>query len=107
LRDSTMTIVGIDDRWSAALALRTPWPPLRQFTVDSALGAVGTAAVAARPLGDSAGGALIGRHGTILLDSGTAFSGHFTVATGGDSGGVTLSGRFVDVRADTSGCATP
>lgn len=106
-RDSVLTIISIGSRWSAVIGMRTTWPPIRQFTADTAVGGIGTAAVAARIVNDSASPAFISRSGTLELDSADVLSGRFTVETGRDSGVVSLSGRFQGLRRDSTGCAAP
>jgi hypothetical protein len=105
-RDSLLSIVGADDAWSAALALRTVWPSERHFTLDTLSGGIGTAVVAARPILDSVGIALRSRSGIIDLDRGALLAGHFTAEAGHDSTRVTLSGRFEGMKPDTNGCAS-
>ena len=103
-RDSTLTIISIGSRWSAVIGMRTTWPPVRRFTVDTAIGLIGTAAVAARAVNDSAPPALISRSGTLELDTTEVLSGRFTVETGRESTLVGLSGRFLGLRRDSIGC---
>jgi hypothetical protein len=105
-RDSLLSIVGTADAWSAALALRTVWPGERHFTLDSLPGGIGTAMVAARPIHDSVGSALLSRSGSVELDAGTLLAGHFIAEAGHDSTRVTLSGRFEGMKPDTNGCAS-
>jgi hypothetical protein len=105
-RDSLLSIVGTDDAWSAALAMRTVWPGERHFTVDTLPAGIGTAAIAARLINDSVGIALLSRSGSIDLDAGVLLAGHFSVETGRDSTRITLSGRFGGMKPDTNGCAS-
>jgi hypothetical protein len=106
-RDGTLTITAIGGAWSAALALRTAWPPRGRFAFDSALGGIGSAALAARAIGDSLTPPLIARSGSVDIDSGGAIAGHFSAQTGADSNAVHLAGRFEMPRRDSTGCAGP
>jgi len=106
--DTSLSILGFDHDWSAVVALRTAWPPAgRAFTIDSALGGLGSASVAARPLGDSVGVALTAVHGTLRLDGGRRVHGTLDVVARGASDTVHLVGRF-DAPAPAPGnCAGP
>jgi hypothetical protein len=105
--DGTLTITGIGAPWSAALAIRTAWPPRGRYAVDSTLGGIGTAALAARAMGDSAAAPLVARTGSVDMDSGGALAGRFTAATGRDSSATQLAGSFSIARRDSTGCAGP
>ena len=104
--DSVLTILGIGDRWSAVIGMRTPWPPVREFRADTILGDVGTAAFAARLVGDSADPALRSTSGRVELDTGEVLSGRFTFEWGSDSSAMSLAGRFQGLRRDSIGCAS-
>jgi hypothetical protein len=105
-RDSVLTILGIGDRWSAVIGMRTAWPPAREYRADTIVGELGTAAFAARMVGDSADPALRSSSGRVELDSGEVLSGRFTVEWGSDSSAMTLAGRFQGLRRDSIGCAS-
>ena len=93
--DSTLSIVGANRSWSAAVALRTSWPAARlEFTIDSVIGAAGSAAVAARPLKDSVGLALTALHGTLRLDAPSRVKGSLDLVARGAGDSVHLVGRF-------------
>lgn len=105
-RDSLVTIVAVDRSWSAAIALRTPWPEVTLFSVDTTASILGTAALAARRIGDSIGLGLVSRSGRVELDTGALLAGTFTIEVGPDSSRASLSGRFEGMQPDTSGCAS-
>ncbi len=96
--DSTLSVIGHDDRWSVAIAARTSWPLARDslFTVGPQLGGSGSASLAARPLyGDSAGPPIIGQTGTMWLFAGDQARGEIEVeAVRADTLRVRVRGRF-------------
>lgn len=102
--DTLLTIMSFGDRWNVALAMRTPWPLLRVYAVDSAVQGSGTAAIAARAVRDSVTRPLLGLTGTIELDSGDVLGGTFDIDVGPDSTRTKLTGRFSGLIADTTGC---
>jgi hypothetical protein len=106
--DTTLTILGADRSWSVAVALRTPWPARsREFTLDSAVGAQGTAAVAVRPLGDSIGVAMTTVRGSLKLDAGTGVSGTLDFVATSARDTQRLVGSLTATSVRPGGCPTP
>ena len=108
--DTTLSIVGADRSWSAAIALRTTWPSSdREFTIDSMVRGLGSAAVGARPLDDSVGAALTSLHGTVLLvsDADRVAGTLDLVARDAKGDTVRLAGRFDAPAATPGGCPAP
>jgi len=105
--DSMLTILVMGSPWSGAVSMRTPWPPLRLFSVDSLASGVGIGTVAARPTGDSIGAAIVSRSGTIEVDSGLPLTGRLYFESGMDSTLATIAGRFEGIRPDTTVCSLP
>ena len=105
--DTTLALVAVGDRWTAALSLRTPWPAAAAdtFTVVAAAGGAGSARAAVRPVSQEVGMALVGARGLVRLRPGRTASGtfDFTAPTGpGSRDSVRVTGTFagVPVRAD-------
>lgn len=105
--DTTVTLVGADRSHSVALALKTPWPaPSLAFTVDSTLGATGTAALAVRPVGDSIGPAMTGLRGSVTLEAGSRLAGRVDIVmTARDT--LRLIGEFAARDMAIGGCPRP
>lgn len=105
--DSILTILALGGDWNVALAMRTPWPPLREFAIDSTVQGAGTGAIAARAARDSVSPPLLGLTGTVSIDSGDTLKGTLAIDVGPDSARRKLTGRFSGLVADSSGCARP
>lgn len=106
-RDSSLSVVAVGASWAGALAMRTVWPlnEETQFAVAATLGGAGSAAVAARPTGDSVQAALTGQTGTITVRPGAALGGRIEAGIPGDSGVATrLIGRFDDLTVRSGAC---
>ena len=99
LRDSTVTITGSTNAWSAAVALRTSWPAASPGTwvASGRLAGLDSAAFAARPLRDSVSSALVATGGVVRVDASNPLAGSFAVEAVRDSGSYRVSGRFTDV----------
>ncbi len=100
--DSTIAIVAIGGEWIAALALRVAWPldAALQLPIVTA-GRPGSASLAARPVADSVGLAVIGTRGVVHLEPGATLTGRFdaeapTMPGAPDS--VRITGRLEGVR---------
>jgi hypothetical protein len=106
--DTTLTIIGADRSWSVALALRTAWPARSlEFTLDSAVGGPGTAALAIRPLGDSIGVAMSALHGTLKLDAGPKIKGTMSFSAARAHDTLRLLGTLTASSVTPGGCPTP
>ncbi len=103
--DTTLTIVGADRSWSVAVALRTPWPARSlEFTLDSSVGGLGTAAIAIRPLRDSIGVAMIAVRGSLKLDAGAQASGTMDFVVAGASDTLRVVGSLTAASVAPGGC---
>ncbi len=106
--DTTLTIVGTDRSWNVAVALRTLWPARSlEFTLDSSVGGLGTAAVAIRPLSDSIGVAMIAVRGSLKLDPGAQASGTMGFVVAGARDTLRLVGSLTSTSVAPGGCPTP
>lgn len=104
-RDSVLSVVTVAEPWSGAIALRTPWPPLTRFTIDSIRRDPGFAAFALRRVDrDTVGHSLMVHAGTIELDTGATLTGRISAEAGFDSLLRKLTGRFEAARVDRDGC---
>jgi hypothetical protein len=106
-RDSVLWFVAIGSRWTGAISLRTPRPWATHFVVQQGLKGVDSAAIAARPIADSVGVAIVAERGTVDLTRGDTVSGQFSFETGSDSTLQRFSGSFRAVRPDSTGCGNP
>lgn len=110
-RDTSLVVVALTGRATAAVAARTLWPlgATTTFSVQNALGAPGTAAVAVRELHDSIAAAVVAVRGTVSLTPGDRLSGRID-AVAEDTAGteLRLSGRLsgIAVRREC-GSASP
>jgi hypothetical protein len=104
--DTTVMVVGADKEWSAAIAMRTPWPAsVREFAVDSHVRGPGSAGFGLRPLGDSIGSAYRALRGTVRLDTGSRFTGTVDVVVSNAKGDTARArGRFDAPAATPGGC---
>jgi hypothetical protein len=97
LQDTSVVAVVLTGRASAAVAARTLWPldSTTTFSVQNALGAPGTAAVAVRELHDTIATAVVAVRGTVWLAPGDRLSGRID-AVAEDAAGteLRLSGRL-------------
>jgi hypothetical protein len=106
--DSTLRITGADRSWSAAIALRTTWPATSlEFAIDSLIGGPGSAAVAARPIRDSVGMALVAVRGLLRLAGRTRVAGTVDLLARGATDTVRLKGSFEAPSAVPGGCPRP
>ena len=103
-RDSSLSLVAVDRAWIMAMRLRTGWPATGHFTIDTLAVFTGTARLAARPVRDSIGAAIVAARGSIDMAAGARLGGQFAAESGRDSTLVRLSGHFADVVADTTAC---
>jgi hypothetical protein len=100
--DTTIAVVALGAEWVVALSLRIPWPPdsaLELRIVPPPAGA-GFASVAARPVSDSVGLALIGVRGVVHLDPSTTLTGDFDASAPTQPGApdsVRLTGRLTGI----------
>ena len=103
-RDTTLSIVGSNESWSAAIALRLHWPvdSGAVVAVDSAhLG--GKAGIAVRQLSDSIRTAIVAHTGTVTIEKGgRELAGRFELGSGADSTAVSLNGRFEGINVVSS-----
>ena len=105
--DTTLSIVGSDGSWSAAIALRTAWPATtREFAIDSVVRGLGSAALSARPLGDSVGYALTALRGSLQLTGGARVAGTVDLVAASPRDTARLVGSF-DVAVARGGCSAP
>jgi hypothetical protein len=99
-RDTSVVAIVVTGHVTAAVAARTLWPldSATNFTVQDALGAPGTAAVAVREFQDAMATAVVAVRGTVRLEPGDRLSGRID-AVAEDSAGtaVHLSGRLTNV----------
>ena len=107
-RDSVLWLVAVGDRWTGAISMRTAQPFGRHFVIGPGLAGLDSAAIAARPIADSVGPAVIANRGTLEVSGRDSLAGRFTFETGTDSAVQHFSGTFTAARPDTTGCvATP
>jgi len=111
LQDTSLVAVVLSGRVTAAVAARTLWPlgSTTTFSVQNALGAPGTAAVAVRQLHDTIATAIVAVRGTVWLTPGDRLSGRIdAVAEGAGGTELRLSGRLsgIAVRSEC-GPASP
>ena len=106
--DTTLSIVGSDGSWSAAIALRTAWPATaHEFAIDSIVRGLGSAALSARPLGDSVGDALTALRGSLRLTGGARVAGSVDLVAASPRDTVRLVGSFDVPAVATGGCPAP
>jgi len=106
--DSVLSIAAVGTNWTAAIALRSPWPPAdSQYAIGSNFGAGDSARLALRPLPgrDSVGFAFTGRSGRVRLRGGTPLSGQFAAVVRADKDSLRVEGRFDGITVDRNGCA--
>jgi hypothetical protein len=106
--DSTLRITGADRSWTAAIALRTAWPATTlDFAIDSVMDGPGSAAVAARPIRDSVGTALVAVRGSLHLAGRTRVAGTVDLLARGATDTMRLVGSFEVPSAVPGGCPKP
>lgn len=110
--DSTIAVVALGPAWTAALSMRVAWPAdtARELPVAATAGAMATAVVAARPVADSIGPALVAGRGTVHLAAGAPLSGWFEAMAATQPGApdsVRLEGHFDGVTVNDDLCPTP
>jgi hypothetical protein len=99
-RDTSVVAVVVTGQVSAAVAARTLWPldSATTFTVQNALGAPGTAAVAVREVRDPIATALVAVRGSVRLEPGDRLTGRIDAVVEDSAGtAVHLSGRLTNV----------
>lgn len=99
-RDTSVVAVVVTGHVTAAVAARTLWPldSATTFTVQNALGAPGTAAVAVRELRDTIATAVVAVRGTVQLEPGDRLSGRIDAVAEDTAGtAVRLSGRLTNI----------
>jgi hypothetical protein len=107
--DSTIAVVAVGAGWAAALAMRLPWPvdSDRVLTAAPLPSLMDAATVAARPVGDSVGPALVSARGTVIVEAGRTLTGRFDVIAPtlpGAPDSVHLTGRFDGVPVNDDLC---
>jgi hypothetical protein len=107
--DSSLAIAAVGGGWSAAIALRSPWPPTDSvFGLGALLGATGSAALALRPIPrrDSVGVAMRSRRGSVTIRSSGPLAGRLDGLVSSDAGdSMHVSGSLEGLVVDTNGCA--
>lgn len=107
--DSSLLIMGRNERWFGAIGARLAWPlsSRRELPVATSLERPGSGAAAVRPLEDSVGAALVALRGTVVLEADSVATGTFDVIAEESPGKpVRLYGEFRAV-AVLSVCAGP
>jgi hypothetical protein len=105
--DSTLAIVVVADRWSAAVALRSLWPPNAGYSVGAERGSLGSAALALRPLltRDSVGAAFLGQSGLVTVRGSAPLAGGFTALVRTELGdSMRVVGTFTGLTVRQNGC---